>query len=283
MTHRTAELAYWINEREHMRQRKESGDMLHDLRYGWSSDPHMGTVRYCNIHRENDKVTRWLAQHWRPNYHEVWEILLARLINNIPTLEELLQPMKNKWHQNDDGILEDIRALLKERRGHSTIFGRAYTVSTNGRSMDKVDYIIYYVVKPAVGFSRPMWLRSLEDACAALCRLNGVSTFMAGQIIADLKNTEGHPLQTAEDWWTWAAPGPGSLRGLSAYFGKPVTPTTFTKALRQCHEETWPHVGSHVAPVHMQDFQNCMCEFSKYVRVKEGGHARNRYSAPARG
>lgn len=279
---RTAELAYWINERELMRARKESGTEDDRRRYGWSDDAHMGTVRYCNVHRENDKVTRWLATYWRPGHHAVWEILLARLINNIPTLEELLQPMKNKWQQNDDGILEDIRALLKERRRYTTIFGSAYTVSTNGHSMDKVDYIIDRVLKPAAstfGSRTEFSGRTLAAWAYWLCKLNGVSTFMAGQIIADLKNTEGHPLQTAPDWWTWAAPGPGSLRGLTAYFGQTVTPKNFTKALTLCHKEVWPHVGGHVAPVHMQDFQNCMCEFSKYVRVKEGGHARNRYAA----
>jgi hypothetical protein len=29
----------------------------------------------------------------------------------------------------------------------------------------------------------------------------------------------------------------------------------------------------------MQDFQNCLCEFSKYMRVLGGGHARNGYRA----
>lgn len=266
---KTADLAYWINEREAIRLRREAGTPA-----PWSNDPHMTTVRYCNIRREDDKVTRWLAANWRPQYHQVWQILLARLINNVPTLERLLPLLKTK------DALAECRSALKCRRGSGPIFGNAYTVSTNGRSMDKVDYIIDHVVAQAKFQGNYAW-STLEQACSDMCRtLTGVSTFMAGQIIADLKNTQDHPLRRAQDWHTWAAPGPGSLRGLEAYFGAPVTPAHFTQALRVCYAEVEPLLADYARDLHMQDFQNCMCEFSKYMRVKGGGHARNRYTAP---
>ena len=159
------------------------------------------------------------------------------------------------------------------------------TVSTNGRSMDKVDYIIDHVVWPAQrrDFDRLWPWEDLNHPCtlieanSALCELNGVSTFMSGQIIADLKNTAGHPLQNAPDWHTWAAPGPGSLRGLSAYWNRPISPAGFTAALRGAWEEVRPLLPVELHDLHMQDFQNCMCEFSKYMRAKNGGHVRNRY------
>ena len=266
------ELAHWINERYSIKMRRDQG-----LPAPWTNDPVLRSVRFCNVHREDDKVTRWLAVNWRPQYHEVWQILLARLINNVPTLE-LLHPFA-------DADPNTIRTLLKIRRDNGlAIFGNAYTVSTNGRSMDKVDYIIDHVVRPAQDFrDYGTVFASLDYACDALCTLNGVSTFMAGQIIADLKNTKGHPLSDAPDWHTWAAPGPGSLRGLTAYFGRPVTSAGFTAALRQCYDEVKPLIADYVPPIHMQDFQNCMCEFSKYMRVKEGGHARNRYTPPVAG
>ena len=270
---RTFDLAHWINERYAIKLRRDQG-----LPAPWTGDPTMSSVRFCNVHREDDKVTRWLTVNWRPKYNAVWQIMLARLINNIPTLG-LLLPFA-------DAELDTIRALLKTRRSnHLPIFGNAYTVSTNGRSMDKVDYITDHVVKPSKDRWPAEWPSgsTLEGACIQLCTLNGVSTFMAGQIIADLKNTQGHPLLAAPDWATWAAPGPGSLRGLEAYFGRPVRPAGFTAALAQCYAEVSPLIADYVPPIHMQDFQNCLCEFSKYVRVKEGGHARNRYTPPAAG
>lgn len=271
---RTSELAYWINEREAMRLAKEFGAKDLKFKFGYHDDPHMGTVRYCNVRREDDKVTRWLAENWRPKYNEVWHILLARLLNRIDTLKAIIPSVSI-------GSLDGVKNQLKAMRERTPIFGSAYTVSTNGHAMDKVDYIIDRVVKPAKEYQHWLWWEGLicplESACYELCRLNGVSSFMAGQIIADLKNTKGHPLSLAPDWHTWATPGPGSLRGLTAYFRKPVTPSGFASALVQCYTETRPHLKDWVPELHMQDFQNCLCEFSKYVRVAEGGHARNRY------
>jgi hypothetical protein len=270
-------LAYWINERELIRLRRQSGESP-TWAHGWHTDPHMGTVRYCNVRREDDKVTKWLAQYWRPQYHEVWQILLARLINNIPTLEKLLElAMPLPFH----GALPYARGYLKEVRKNGPIFGNAYTVSTNGYSMDKVDYIIDRVLKPAVGKFDPACTdyATLETTCRMLCGLNGVSTFLAGQIIADLKNTAGHPLRAAPDWHTWAAPGPGSLRGLEAFYGRRVTASGFAPALAQCWQLTRPLLKPYLHDLHMQDFQNCLCEFSKFMRVRAGGHARNRYNA----
>jgi hypothetical protein len=254
-----------------MRLLKANGQQVG--KYGYSDDPHMGTVRYCNVRREDDKVTTWLRMYWRRKYHEVHSILLARLINRIPTLNAVLTVME------DGGGVEDIRKLLKDMRERHPIFGSAYTVSTNGWSMDKIDYILDRVVVPA--FHQRFEWSTLAKACEDLCRLNGVSTFMAGQIIADLKNTAFHPLQDAPDWQGWATPGPGSLRGLRAYFGlsTPLPPRQFTGALAEVWEQTRPLLPDELQHLHMQDLQNCMCEFSKYVKVKEGGHVRNRYRA----
>lgn len=275
---RSTELAYWITERENMRLRKLEGDVR---RHGYSDDPHMGTVRYCNVRREDDKVTRWLAENWRPNHHAVWEIVLARMVNYIPTLEELVEcldkPEPLTWVTN----------TMKNRREHGEkIWTSAYTISTCGKSMDKVDYVMGVVqrVRDEWGDSgdfrthedRPP---TLQEAHTALTKIDGLGSFLAAQVVADLKNTQGHILRQAPDWHTWAAHGPGSLRGLSEYFGHPVTPANFTRALTVCWNETSPMLPHALRDLHMQDFQNCMCEFSKYMRVKRGGHVRNKYAA----
>jgi hypothetical protein len=273
--HRTADLAYWITERYSIKLRREAGLPQAE----WTADPNMAIPRYCNVHREDDKVTRWLAEFWRPVYGEVWHFLLARLINNIPTLEFLHAAL---YAENS---LDEIREHLKALRKKGPIFGNAYTVSTSGLSMDKVDYIIDRVLKPAQDFKlRGVTTRTweLSEADAQLQTLTGVSSFMSGQLIADMKNTNGHPLARATDWYTWAAPGPGSLRGLNWYFGDgpqgTVTAAAFTSSIRACKEEVMPLVPAYVPLVHMQDFQNCLCEFSKYMKFKSGDtRVRNRY------
>jgi len=268
---RIEELAYWINERYKMKLRKENpGDNL--WAYGWSNDPYMGTVRYCNVHREDDAVTRWLAEHWRPQHHEVWEIVLARMVNYTPTLEYINQDILD---------LETIKKNLKDRRAAGEkVFTSAYTISTCGKSMDKIDYVIDWVVQ-AVQERGELWEEpiTLEKCHRQLTYIDGLGSFLAAQVVADLKNTAGHPLQTAPDWWTWCAPGPGSLKGLQAFYGAKIAARTFANDIKEAWMCMEGLIDRRVPRIGMQDFQNCLCEFSKYVRVKEGGHVRNRYPA----
>jgi hypothetical protein len=271
---RTEDLAYWINEREAMRKRREPGGATvnHVWKYGWSDDPHMGLVRYCNVHREDDKVTRWITKNWRnPNWNHpnlTLAMVMARMINNTDTLAVVDFPSL--------GLL----GLDDQRRKMIAIKGKkwtsAYTISTCGRSMGKEDYVFGHVLRQVAAVQWDWDTYSLGECHSDLMRVDGLGSFLAAQVVADLKNTPGHPLSKAPDWWTWSAHGPGSLKGLAAYHGAPVTPRGFHEALKTAYEQVHPLIGM---DLHMQDFQNCMCEFSKYVRVKEGGRARNTYAA----
>lgn len=276
----TEEMVYWINEREQMRMRKAGPPQW---KHGYSDDPNMGTVRYCNVRREDDKVTKWLAEHWRPNHRAVWKIVLARMINYIPSLEQILVGWEQ--HPYEARIARAGLDLKIERDLGKKVFTSAYTISTCGQSMDKIDYVMEVVEavrdrerEKLVGFNPgPVTLGAFHSS---LMCVKGLGSFLAAQVAADLKNTTGHPLQTAPDWWTWCAPGPGSRRGLSWYFyGSPdvaISDKNFTRLI----EKAWAEVSHRVPSMHMQDFQNCLCEFSKYMRVKGGDRrVRNKYPA----
>lgn len=232
----------------------------------------MATVRYCNVRREDDKVTRYLRG--SPTFSGVgvplWVTVMARMVNRIETLEELKHvPMR----------LSYVKDKLKERRDRGLpIWGSAYTISTCGKSMDKIDYVIDWVVQAVAEAGEPEY-DTLQSCWEQLTCIDGLGSFLAAQVVADLKNTPGHALKTASDWFTWCAPGPGSLKGLTAYYGRPITTAKFHEAIDLCYKEVKPLIADYVPEIHMQDFQNCLCEFSKYERVRAGGRARNNYHA----
>lgn len=265
-------MVYWITERYSMKLRREAGQQ-HPL----SADPSMYEPRYCNVHREDDAVTKWLAVNWRPKHHAVWEIVLARMLNYIPTLESI----HGVWEQPIS--LAEISAILKNRRkAGEKVFTSAYTISTCGKSMDKIDYVMSVVAEvkreEVDGFLGFGPLPTLAGTHKQLTLIDGLGSFLAAQVLADLKNTPDHPLQSAPDWHTWAAPGPGSLRGLQAFYGRPVTPSQFHVLIKQCYDEVIPLLPDYIPPIHMQDFQNCLCEFSKFMRYKHGDRrVRNKY------
>ena len=273
---RTTDLAHWINEREAVRLRRAAG-----MSPPWTNDPDIANVRYCNVHREDDKITKYIraSSSFSGATVPVWAVVLARMVNRISSLEAIKRAVA-------DGDLGKVKVILKERRAASlTIWGNAYTISTCGKSMDKVDYVVDWVVQGVQeAEADPLWCGVLfRDPWALslfhswLTRVDGLGSFLAAQVVADLKNTPGHALQHAQDWFNWCAPGPGSLKGLQAFYGRASTPGTFANDIEECYNLTMPLVLD--TDIHMQDFQNCLCEFSKYIRVREGGHARNKYVA----
>lgn len=269
---RAPDLAYWINERYSIMEKKTRGEVP-----PWTADPDMAGVRWCNVHREDDAVTRWMHMHWRYANMPMWWIVLGRMLNYIPTLNNIVSSRVSGYNMD----IPNITGILKARRERGEkIFTSAYTISTCGKKMDKIDYVME-VVQAFMEAGEPEYT-SLADCYAQITCVDGFGSFLAGQVLADCKNTPGHALCDAPDWHTWCAPGPGSLRGLNWYFiGAPsgdVTPGTFHRAIRQCWEQTSPLINEHIPPIHMQDFQNCLCEFSKYMRVKHGDRrVRNTY------
>jgi len=73
-------LVAWISEREAIRVRREAGQPK-----PWTDDPILQEGRFCNIRRENDRVTCWIAQNWREPHAddpELWfAMAVARLVN----------------------------------------------------------------------------------------------------------------------------------------------------------------------------------------------------------
>ena len=83
------DLIYWINRREAIRELKESGAPK-----PWSQDPVFQVTYFCNVRREDDRVTKWIADRWRkgdnPNLEAA--MVLARMFNlpsHLKWLEDL--------------------------------------------------------------------------------------------------------------------------------------------------------------------------------------------------
>ena len=105
-----------------------------------------------------------------------------------------------------------------------------------------------------------------------LTMYNGMGNFIAAQVVADLKHFDKHLLR-ASDHAKFAAPGPGSIRGLSVIEGRTIKQADeFRLALARLDEKIAPMVKAAGMPlVDRQDLQNCLCEYSKYMRAVSTG------------
>lgn len=260
-------LLYWINERSAILVRKNKG-----LEKPWTDDIILSSYRFCNVHREDDTVTQWIAKNWRePNTDEpdLWfSMCIARLVNLPACLKDL--DYQTRWNPGDF-----ISTLHSRRECGLPMFNGAYIVSTNGKSMDKAEYVANNVLAP-------LWERREElrpksgttlGSWAELLGSNiGMGTFMSGQVVADLKYASGCPLSESPDWRTWAAPGPGSKRGLNRVYGRDPDTSWGKLWLPTLQKLRTEPIKNRVVPtlggtLHAQDLQSCLCEFDKYERA----------------
>lgn len=270
----TEKLVYWIVEREAMRLKKERGDPP-----PYSTNKIMAETRFTNVRREDDKVTHYLARSpWRDkwNVNMPARMTLARMVNYIPSLRSIMETWLSVDKVDDWKIAGMV--LTQREQLDRKVWSSAYTITTCGRPMGKVPYVVGHVV-PAVAALGPLpaACTTLQATYKWLRQVDGLGSFLAAQVVADLKNIEDGPLFTAEDWWTWSAPGPGSLKGLTALFGYNVSASTYHAHITKAWVEVVPLLPEKLLDISMQDFQNCLCEFSKFIRIECGGHTRNYY------
>ncbi len=266
------DLLYWMTEREAVRVAKESGKPK-----PWTEDPILQSFRFCNVRREHDKVTQWFARNWRsakyqnePNF--VPAMIFGRTINWPDTLEEIGYPYK--W---DRQLMVDL--LDRRQRRGDKVYTGAYMITAGPTGVSKNEWVCR---NADTYFNSPPRLdpTSLEVSWKQLMVYPCVGPFIAGQIIADLKQTP--VLASAEDWFNWAALGPGSMRGLNRLYERKLNASiTQEQGLAEMREVQSVVRSNSTFYLCLQDLQNCLCEFDKYERVK-WGQGKPRSSYPGR-
>lgn len=268
-----------------------------------TDDPVMREYRFCNVHRELDRVTVWIRENIREPFHDhehLWFMLAAaRYINWPATLQELIdggdtwpasdrfEPARMTWQ------LEDRKARgLKGETGAYMIRAESDTKAPwyNWSKQRYVSEVVLgklwerrhdwqHLNGPGVDTLQGTW-EYFQDK-----HFTGWGPFMAGQVVTDLRWTRY--LIGAPDIQTWTALGPGSRRGLNRLHGREVTaPLSQEKGLQELLELR-EIVNANLAPwmhsIDLSDIQNCCCETDKLLRVRSSeGRPRSKY-VPGRG
>lgn len=271
-------LMYFIWEREVIRIVKERGGER-----PWTKDPVLERYKFTNIRRRDDRVTRWVLENiiWPNDFREdLWFILLiTRLINWPPTLQYLI----------DEGVLfraaadfnpEQFSAAIEAYKDKGNkVYSGAYMVYPTKmdpggvKSLAIAKHIIAPTLERAARIEKMLTRDDgarIEPFVNELARSFGISTFMAGQVAADL--TYSSYLGNAEDLYTYAPIGPGSSRGLNYLLNRAPsagwTQQAFNQELMKIRDSVvWQ---LEIGDLTLHDVQNCMCEFSKYCRTVLG-------------
>jgi hypothetical protein len=271
------EIFAFITERHAIYERRKAGAPK-----PWTQDPILQQWRFCNIYRELDTVTVWIREHWRePNSTDpdLWfAMVVARLLNLPASLEAIGYPVP--WKP------ERFKKILRERKqAGETVFNGAYMIHADATETGlKTDYLADFVLTPMWQDReriRPKKTNTLAEFHTGLMKCRDMGSFMAGQVTADTKQVG--VLKKALDWWTWAAPGPGSERGLNRVYGFPVKhrwiSTIWLQHLNRLQAKLDPMLKKAGMPrICAQDLQNANCEWDKHERVRLGeGRPKQKY------
>lgn len=282
-----APLWYWMEERQTIYQKRIEGHS-----FPWTQDPILKEFYFCNVFREQDKVTRWIADNWRdPNKNHpnlLIAMCIARMINWPDTLAELPFP----YNGYDPNTYE---TLMLDRQGQGKkLYTGAYMIRGGPKGMEKATWTSHHVLLP-VWQGYDWWVkycqqfspeeRKLEDVANFLSSHTGWGGFMSYEVVSDLRHTPF--LQEAQDIYTWANPGPGAKRGLNRLLGRdkdrPMNDQVAIRSMKdllfEAQNRNWPDPISHYfTNLEMRDIEHSLCEVDKYLRVFKGeGKPRSKY------
>jgi len=262
----------------------------------WTDDPILAAYRFCNVFREDDRVTRWFRDTIREPLgqdgpRQLLAAVVFRWFNKIETGELLKPLLLGTWNT------EEARRLLKDRvaSGH-TILGAAYMIKSPP-GMDKVDGLLSCIDPIAQEAEHLAWHidpgeTELQGVHDCLKEYPYLGAFMAYEIVTDLRHT--FLLDQAPDIMTWASAGPGAARGLCRVQGLPLGTLRYQGPrdqqtliagmrclLAQSQDPAfwpvdWPRWE-------MRDVEHTLCEFDKYERARLGEGAPKQRYQPRKG
>lgn len=265
---RVAAFCRFVQAREAIRELKESGAPR-----PYSNDTIFNTFHFCNVCRRDDRVTKWIGE-WSkkwPKSDRWFSFVVARWFNEPATLDSL--PFK-PWNE-----AAALRVLRSRDALGLKIFRPSYIITgaLSGKGENKYSTVVKRVLTPIWTNPPKIDSYSIENTWTHLLERPGMGSFMAGQIVADWA-TFGE-IRQPQDLYTWAPLGPGSGRGLRWIYQisddvKKLKQNEAVDMMRTLYVKLEDRTAlCSKLNLSLHDLQNCLCEFSKYVR----GYSKTKY------
>lgn len=280
-------------ERYQIKLRRDAGQP-----FPWTVDPIFRDWSFTNVHREDDRTTKWfrenirdpLSLNWmkqqhdatfaRPAFLKIVEATLCfRWFNRISTAELIKDILLYDWDS----------AIARERlTGISPVVTGAYIIKA-GDGVSKLEGILDCIdeARPQLPAMVEKWGATLHGAWTDLKKLHFMGGFMAYEVVTDLRHTP--VLNRASDIMTWGNLGPGAIRGI----GRVVNGNSDTFAnsttqqkmmldlmhqllLMSQDQMYWPQQWP---KWEMHEVEMWLCEYCKYCNAQDGMRLKRRYKS----
>lgn len=248
----------------------------------WTQDPILDEYFFTNVYRELDGGTQYYIDHIAnlTNPRDlVFGTLAYRYFNNEPTWDFLCEYFKGNrvpWGRWRHQYIAYAMSQW-ENEGHKP-FTSAFTVTgvRFGGYPDKISnvcWLVEYFQDQTPGLVKEVIAATnLRQIFASIVNLQGIGHFLAYQVAVDLSYTWLVSDNINRD--QFADPGPGCRRGLNYIFPNRRDYEQLIYQLRDRQQEYFTLYNLKFKPykthIMASDIENCLCEFSKYVRYKYG-------------
>jgi len=256
----------------------------------WTQDPVLQSWRFCNVRREDDRVTEWFRDNIRDPLKEHSSVLFAtaafRWFNTIGTGEAIRPWLLGPWNR------KEVQRVLKERLdAGETLFTGAFMVNSAPgipKYIDVLDNLDWMRLHGPGPLTRG---ESKKQLMGELLRVPRLGNFAAYQIVVDLQYT--YLLRDAPDLQTFTVAGPGCAKGISlmAYdqpsgfysYGSVGDQEKMLRVMRDCRDASldpklWP---SEWPPFVLSDIENGFCEYAKWRTGHEGQRLKRKFTPQA--
>lgn len=263
-------IARFVIERERIRVRKEQGKPR-----PWTKDEILNSNHFCNVRRADDRVTKWIGE-WADDMENLtlharrwFPFAVARWFNEPDVLTDLRPAVYAGWNAHN------AKKILKKRHdAGAQIFRGSYIITGafSNKGQPKYESVVDKVLTPLWKNPPLIFHDNIEASWLSLMKYTGFGSFMAGQVVADWQ-TFG--IIKGLDVNTFAPLGPGSARGLNWIFQPhyKLSQEDAVKLMIHVREHLLKRDKELAKTLSLHDVQNCLCEFSKYVR----GYSKTKY------
>ncbi|MBI2670642.1 hypothetical protein HYX18_01520 [Candidatus Woesearchaeota archaeon] len=291
------DLFWWfVNERQSIWNKR----FIEKLPYPWTSDKVLKEEHFTNVYRELDPGTLYVVKSIlelnKPKPDKIFNNMIYRLIGREETFDFIgFQDLVSFNPKIFQSKLKDFRSSGKN------VFTGAYLVSgySNMGSKDKIENITKLFIKIHNNFD--LFYNNIENSKTSeqvytvIKSQDGFGNFLAYQVLVDLlyplKCYQNKPLlpYSHNDW---AIAGPGARKGIKLIIDGAVkiSDLDVMKWLRSNQKNEFKRLdlkfpylikNKEKMEISLANIQNCLCEFYKYVKIKEGfGRGRRKFKTP---
>ena len=292
-----AEKLFWdfVKERQDIWYRKE---ILRLPRTNWTRDEALEQYKFTNVYRNLDRNTQYLvfnilesltANQYMEDYI-VAHALAFRWFNRIDTYEAIYGHIVSAFLGDQDSQAQIAYILDQRARDKKPIFTSAYISGMHNLGASTIGYDCINVLTEL--WKQIPYVRTsitMKHACSLFMDVPCIGHFIAYQFVRDLTIPLFNRQNMFFDPDNWADIGPGCKRGLEAMgvvgndaCGQRALHGLYKKHIAELHPRGfmwWRDCNGNAIQLGIGDIENCLCEFSKYIRIRAGGKGKSKYNA----